>query len=73
VDYRLGGGDTGIDVAQRLRRDLDPEIPAVLVTGSITPDLEEKARSADLGFLLKPVNPQTLRALIDEKLGGTGR
>ena len=73
VDYRLGGGDTGIDVAQRLRRDLDPEIPAVLVTGSITPDLEEKARSADLGFLLKPVNPHTLRALIDEKLGGTGR
>jgi len=68
VDYRLGNGDTGIDVAQRLRQELDPEIPAVLVTGSITPDLEEKARAAGLAFLLKPVDPARLRQLIDATL-----
>ncbi|MEO7727190.1 MAG: hybrid sensor histidine kinase/response regulator [Burkholderiales bacterium] len=65
VDYRLGDADTGIDVAQRLRQTLDPEIPAVLVTGSITPDLEEKARVAGLEFLLKPVTAADLARCIE--------
>lgn len=65
VDYRLGDADTGIDVTQRLRQTLDPEIPAVLVTGSITPDLEEKARAAGLDFLLKPVTATDLARCIE--------
>jgi two-component system, sensor histidine kinase len=68
VDYRLGARESGIDIAQRLRRELDPEIPAVLVTGSITSDLEERARSAGLRFLLKPVTPAALRECIESSL-----
>ncbi|MBI4192251.1 MAG: response regulator [Betaproteobacteria bacterium] len=64
VDYRLGANENGIEVAQRIRHELDPEIPAILVTASITPDLDPQARAAGLEFMLKPVNPTTLRERI---------
>jgi signal transduction histidine kinase len=64
IDYRLGAGDTGIELAQRLRQELDPEIPAILVTGSITPELAEAARAAGLEFMLKPVTAAALRERI---------
>ncbi len=69
VDYRLGNSENGIEVAQRLRQELDPEIPAILVTGSITPDLGEQARANRFEFLLKPVLPDHLRACILSTLG----
>jgi signal transduction histidine kinase len=69
VDYRLGNDENGIQVAQRLRQELDPEIPAILVTGSITPDLGEQARAIGFEFLLKPVLPDNLRACILSTLG----
>ncbi len=68
VDHRLGAGANGIEVAQRIRQALDPEIPALLVTGSITPDLAEQARAAGLTFMLKPVTPTDLRARIGAAL-----
>jgi len=61
VDHRLGAGENGIEVAQRIRHALDPEIPAILVTGSISPDLAERARAMGLEFLLKPVTADDLR------------
>ncbi len=69
VDFRLGNSENGIEVAQRLRQELDPEIPAILVTGSITPDLGEQARANRFEFLLKPVLPDHLRACILSTLG----
>ncbi|HTD90602.1 MAG TPA: ATP-binding protein, partial [Burkholderiales bacterium] len=69
VDFRLGNGENGIEVAQRLRQELDPEIPAILVTGSITPDLNDQARSNNFEFLLKPVLPENLRACILSTIG----
>ncbi|HYK13662.1 MAG TPA: response regulator [Burkholderiales bacterium] len=69
VDHRLGTDESGIEVAQRIRRELDPEIPGILVTGSITPDLDKVARAANLEFLLKPVMADKLRTLITSMLG----
>jgi signal transduction histidine kinase len=68
VDHRLGAGENGIEVAQRIRQALDPEIPAILVTGSITPDLAEQARAAGLEFMLKPVTAADLRERISAAL-----
>ena len=64
VDHRLGTVENGIEVAQRIRRELDPEIPGILVTGSMTPDLDQLARAANLEFLLKPVMAEELRRRI---------
>ena len=64
IDHRLASGENGIEVAQRIRRELDPEIPGILVTGSISPDLDRLARAANLEFLLKPVMADQLRSSI---------
>jgi signal transduction histidine kinase len=68
ADYRLSGGVTGTDVIERLRRELDPEIPAILVTGSTAPERVSEADASRYDLLLKPVQPEALRTLIDAKL-----
>lgn len=68
IDYRLGIYEDGIETAQRIQRELDPEIPAILVTGSLSPDLERQARAAGLEFLLKPVTAANLRRSIGAAL-----
>lgn len=68
IDFRLDGEDTGIHLAGALRKELDPEIPAVLVTGSITPDLEARAHAAGLAYLLKPVTAGALARCIESLL-----
>jgi signal transduction histidine kinase len=68
ADYRLGGGAIGTDVIEHLRRELDPEIPAILVTGSTGPERISEADAKRYDLLLKPVNPEALRQLIGLKL-----
>jgi signal transduction histidine kinase len=72
ADYRLGGGATGTEVIARLRRELDPEIPAILVTGSSAPGLAQEAAARQFDLLLKPVQPDRLRELIDSRLRPSG-
>jgi len=64
ADYRLAGGQVGSLVVDELRRELDPEIPAILLTGSTTPDCVEQANRYGCGLLLKPTEPSVLRAKI---------
>jgi CheY-like chemotaxis protein len=71
ADYRLSGGVTGTDVLERLRRELDPEIPAILVTGSTAPERVSEADASRYDLLLKPVQPEALRTMIEAKLRGT--
>jgi signal transduction histidine kinase/CheY-like chemotaxis protein len=64
ADYRLEGDLVGTDLIARLQREIDPEIPAILVTGSTTPDRVEEAERQGHRLLLKPVNPARLKELI---------
>ena len=68
ADYRLGGGVIGTDVIDRLRRELDPEIPAILVTGSTGAERVSEADAKRYDLLLKPVSPEALRDAINRKL-----
>jgi signal transduction histidine kinase len=71
ADYRLAETETGTQVIERLRNELDPEIPAILITGSATPERVEEAKSHGYHLLVKPVLPAKLRTLINFKLRGT--
>jgi two-component system, sensor histidine kinase len=68
ADYRLAGGTVGTDVIERLRRELDPEIPAILVTGSTGAERVSEADAKRYELLIKPVNPEVLREAIGRKL-----
>ena len=51
---------------------LEPEIPAILVTGSTTPETIAEAEIRHLEVLLKPVLPDRLREAIDRRLAKNG-
>ena len=68
VDYRLEGDRLGTAVIDELRDALDPEIPAIVVTGSSTPELAEEITRRGDDLLAKPVLPADLRARIDARL-----
>ena len=68
ADYWLAGGRIGAHVVDALRRELDPEIPAILITGSTSSECVQDANRFHCGLLLKPADPTLLRALIASKL-----
>ncbi|AOF80720.1 his Kinase A domain protein [Methyloversatilis sp. RAC08] len=68
ADYQLRDGEIGPEVVTAVRRHFGTEIPAILVTGSATPERLEEARDLGHHLLLKPVMPAKLRTLIQFKL-----
>jgi two-component system, sensor histidine kinase len=63
-DYRLRGGENGIEVVELLRNEFNVDIPALLVTGDTAPDRLRDAEASGLPILHKPLNPARLRTLI---------
>lgn len=63
ADYRLPGGENGIQIIARLR-DRYPGAGAILVSGDIAPEVHREAQAAGLPFLHKPLRPARLRALL---------
>ncbi len=64
VDYHLDG-DNGIDVVAELRRRYG-DLPAILITADRSPMVRDKARSAQIHVLQKPIKPAALRALLGQ-------
>jgi signal transduction histidine kinase/CheY-like chemotaxis protein len=63
-DYRLKGGENGIDVVARLREEFNAQVPALLITGETGIEQLREAEESGLHVLHKPLNPSRLRALI---------
>ena len=68
ADYQLADGVTGVDLIKRLRDALDPEIPAIVITGTTVPERIEEMRLDGCELLIKPVGAERLRAVIDSAL-----
>lgn len=64
VDYRLGGAETGLDVADRLRAVAGDSIALTLLTGEADPAIFDAARARGMLTLQKPLRPIQLRALL---------
>lgn len=63
-DYRLGDGDNGLLVIERLRAYAGRTIPACLMSGDTDSALMQAAKDANLALLHKPVRPAKLRSLL---------
>jgi len=63
-DYRLEGGDTGIEAIAKVRAAAHRNIPAFLLSGDTNETLVQSARDAGLVLLHKPVRPAKLRSLL---------
>ncbi len=64
ADYRLPDGENGLFVIQRIRQRYDPSMPAIVVTGDISPKILMEAEAKGCEVLRKPVEPGKLRALL---------
>ena len=76
VDYQLGyheglpAGEQadGLTLIADIRHNCNHYVPAILITATTERGIENKAKSADVGFMRKLVKPAALRALISAKL-----
>lgn len=69
ADFRLQQGATGVETIRRIRHEMGSAIPAIVVTGSTTPELSLDAQRYDFTLLNKPVIADTMRELMFAKLG----
>jgi signal transduction histidine kinase len=64
-DFHLSDQATGLEAIAQLRAAFDAPIPAFLVSGDISPTLAQEARRSGYHLLHKPVDPMTLRAMVN--------
>ena len=60
TDFRLQSTENGIDLICALRESTGRKVPAILVTGDISIELETRADLTGLEVLYKPVDPKVL-------------
>jgi len=68
ADYRLLKGQTGDQAIMQLKRALNIDVPALLVTGDTSPHNIAHANSSGYDLLHKPVQPEDFSAKIKQKL-----
>jgi signal transduction histidine kinase len=69
ADFRLRGADNGLE-AIKLMRYIQPDLPAILMTGETAPERLREAHDAGIPVIHKPVMPQLLMREI-QKLAST--
>jgi Na+/proline symporter/signal transduction histidine kinase/CheY-like chemotaxis protein len=65
ADYHLDSG-TGIDAILRIRKELDLQIPAVLITADHSLEVQREVRGHDIPLLRKPLKAGALRAILSK-------
>lgn len=68
ADYQLDDNKNGLDAMDALRGDFHLDIPGILITGYMAPEVREDAIARGYQVLYKPVKPAALRALVNKLL-----
>ena len=63
ADYRLKRNELGTDAIARLREELGPWLPALLISGDSSSATLSTLRQSGVEFLLKPVRPDELKTV----------
>ena len=71
-DFHLSEQSTGIDAIEQLRAAFGVPIPALLVSGDISPTLLQQAQHGGYHLLHKPVDPMPLRTMLNRLLKKRG-
>ena len=67
IDYRLREERTGVEVIAAVRRHFGKAIPAAIITGDTTINLESKLTLEDCTILYKPLATEDLQKLLNRK------
>lgn len=67
ADYSLRG-ELGTEVIRALREKIGAEIPALIVTADVEPQIIADIRAANIPVLIKPVSPPRLRVMMHNLL-----
>ncbi|WP_247878323.1 PAS domain S-box protein [Azospirillum sp. TSO22-1] len=68
ADYRLRGGETGLDAIRAIHGRLNTAVPATVITGDTAPERLVEVREGGYALLHKPVAAHELRATVGEML-----
>lgn len=68
ADYQLDDNRNGLDAMDSIRKHLGNDIPGILITGYMAPEVRDDAGSRGYQVLYKPVKPAALRALVNKLL-----
>ncbi|PPK51203.1 PAS domain-containing hybrid sensor histidine kinase/response regulator [Marinobacter persicus] len=68
ADYQLDDDRNGLDAMDAIREALNPDIPGILITGYMAPEVRDDAMNRGYQVLYKPVKPAALRALVNKQL-----
>jgi CheY-like chemotaxis protein len=68
ADYQLDDNQNGLDAMDALRNQIDSDIPGILITGYMAPEVREDAIARNYQVLYKPVKPAALRAMVNKLL-----
>ena len=66
ADYQLDDEQNGLEVMDDLRNQINIDIPGILITGYMAPEVREDAFSRGYQVLYKPVKPAALRAMVNK-------
>lgn len=67
TDYRLGGGQTGLDVIAAVRAILGKDFPAAVLTGDTDSEVASKIVASGVTVLRKPITLETLDAVLGQR------
>jgi CheY-like chemotaxis protein len=68
ADYQLDDEKNGLDAMDTLRSDAGFDVPGILITGYMAPEVREDAANRGYQILYKPVKPAALRAMVNKLL-----
>lgn len=68
ADYRLRGGETGLDAIRAVYERLDAPVPATIITGDTAPERLIEVREGGHALLHKPIAAHELRNAVAEML-----
>lgn len=63
-DFHLNIESNGLELAQKIIEHYGQKIPTLIISGTLTPELELSAKKAEHWTLLKPVSPRELRSTL---------